>query len=152
MRHGEAIQMTENISQPLSEIGRQRVKGMAQFLSRNNTQVSFIFHSEKLRAQQTAQELASVLAPEKVTELAGLLPESDASYIAETCQYWQQDTLIVGHLPNLSQLASLLLTQQKQVVCINFETASIICLEKFSQQQWCLSWFISSQMLKHQMI
>jgi len=147
MRHGEAIGVAENIRQPLSETGREQVNLIANFLLANNVSISYIFHSEKLRAQQTAEELAKKLSPEKIAILAGLLPDDDVGILAQSCQAWDQDTLLVGHLPFMNYLASLLLTNQKSNLCCNFDNAAIICLEKIGQFQWCLSWFITPHYL-----
>ena len=59
-----------------------------------------------------------------------------------------RDTMLVGHLPHMSRLASLLLLWDAGREIINFSPGTIVCLEKSSG--WRVKWMISPDTLKNQ--
>jgi phosphohistidine phosphatase len=54
----------------------------------------------------------------------------------------QDDTMLVGHLPHLGRLASLLLCGKSERNIISFRTAGIICLCRDDAGIWGIEWML----------
>src|SRR2546422_11445957 len=63
VQHGEAKPEQEDPARPLTDRGRHEVERVAQAAQRSEVAVAAIFHSGKLRAQQTADLRAAALSP-----------------------------------------------------------------------------------------
>lgn len=132
---------------PLNDHGKVEVMIVAGFLIRTKQPIQQIYYSEKLRAKETAEIIAQNLPTKpKIAELSGLHPEDDVKPIANDCNHWQENTLLVGHLPFMARLASELLAPQ-QILSFQFETAAILCLEAIGHRDWSLSWFVSPDLV-----
>jgi len=139
VQHGEAVSEEVDPRRPLSERGRVEVERVASFLSRAGLRVSKIIHSTKLRARETAEILARHLgAPTEEAE--GLEPRADPRPWAERLQSSVEDVMIVGHLPHLSRLASLLLLGREDAEVIRFRYGGVYCLEKGEDGRWRILW------------
>ena len=101
----------EDPSRPLSEKGRRDAQKVAGFLSANTgLGMENIFHSGKLRAQETAAIFAGHVPPAHgLTKAEGLAPLDDPSQWTKKLGETEGDTMVVGHMPYLGRLASLLL-------------------------------------------
>ena len=74
MQHGEALSPGEDSRRPLSARGRKETEKMASFLQSIGLELHSIWHSQKLRAVETAQILASYLDKEEVRERKDMNP------------------------------------------------------------------------------
>jgi phosphohistidine phosphatase len=149
MRHGEAVSQLENTQRPLSKRGEADVADLAGLLAqRFKLMPGHIFHSPKARAAQTASIISQALprapAPE---ETDGLTPSDDPAIWAEHLEVMEKDTMLVGHLPHLPLLASLLLLFDSGKDIIDFTPGTILCLEKSGK--WRVKWMISPDILKN---
>ncbi len=57
------------------------------------------------------------------------------------------DMMLVGHLPHLSKLASLLLVGNENKEVIAFRMGSIACLLGDQQSQWTIQWMIIPEII-----
>ncbi len=143
VQHGEAYKKEENPERSLTSQGREDVELVARFLKDRGIKVTKILHSTKLRARQTAEILGKYLvAP--LEEVEDLEPLADPKIWAEKMKKWQDDTMIVGHLPHLSKLLSILLCSEEKEIA-KFHMGGVICLERndgwrivFSIPPWIL--------------
>ncbi len=143
VRHGEAKSETEDPSRPLSEKGFLEIGRMASYLARLNISINQIFHSGRLRAKQTAEVLSGNLKPIKGTlETKGLAPADDPAIWAERLDETADPIMLVGHLPHLGKLTSLLLTGNTNRDIVAIKTGSVICLAKDDSGKWVLQWMI----------
>ena len=111
MRHGETVSGMPDWQRVLSDKGRAQSSAMAQSARRHGVSVAWVYHSGILRAQQTAELVAAVLAPEKgVREISGLCPDDDPWILKAQLDVTTQSVLLVSHLPYLSRLAGLMVT------------------------------------------
>ena len=111
VQHGEAKREEEDPARPLTDKGKSEVEKIASFIAKTGIHIERILHSGKLRALQTAEILASHLKPPRGIEQADALdPLADPKIWAERLKDTNEDIMLVGHLPHLSKLASLLLT------------------------------------------
>ena len=149
VRHGEHVSEDLDPRRPLSEKGLRDVRRVGEFLiGQKDFRVEQIFHSPKQRALETAQALAKYLNPAKgVFESEGLLPMDDPSDWAYRISQTREDTMLVGHLPFMARLASLLLCGRFDVVDVDFQTGSVVCLERKVSGGWMLVWSVNPGLL-----
>ena len=118
VRHGEAVAEEIDPARPLTEKGRAEVEATARGLRDDGARVEELWHSGKMRAKQTAEIIARVLNISKIIEKEGLRPNDPVTPIAALIRHSNKTILIVGHLPFIPKLASLLRPelQGKQVI------------------------------------
>ncbi|MBM4136747.1 MAG: phosphohistidine phosphatase SixA [Nitrospira sp.] len=143
VQHAEAKREEEDPSRSLSEKGLQDIKRVAVYAEKLNIKISQIFHSGKTRALQTAEVLADHLKPEKgITQTDGLSPMDEPQIWADRILKMQDATMLVGHLPHLARLASLLLCGDKNKGIVNFKMGGIVCLSRNEDGKWSVEWMI----------
>jgi phosphohistidine phosphatase len=113
-----------------------------------NLCVDYLWHSGKRRAQQSAEVLAKVVTVNKATAARqGLNPNDDVKTLKDELASAQQDTMIVGHLPFLGKLASLLLAGSESANTVAFKQGGIVCLTRSEENQWQIDWMVTPQLL-----
>ena len=151
VHHGKAKSADEDPNRPLTDEGRTEVARMGESLSRIRITVSLIQHSGKLRAEETAHIFATFIrttaGPYHTT---GLEPSDDPTATANFLKVYTDDVLIVGHLPHLERLASLLLTGSPDSRPVRFTNAGVVCLEKEDNARWGLLWAIVPELVHAQ--
>jgi phosphohistidine phosphatase len=144
-RHGEATSDVENPKRPLSAAGRARVEQMARHLARVAAAPEglAVRHSGKLRAAQTADVLAAHLPLRQPPQQAdGLAPGDPPERTLDLIDAAESDLMLVGHLPHLARLASLLLSGESDRISFVLPAAAVVCLEAESGR-WRLHWLIT---------
>jgi phosphohistidine phosphatase len=108
-----------------------------------------VFHSGKLRAVETAEILAAHLGSgEPPRNIGGLNPNDDPAVAAELAAHTESDIMLVGHLPHMSLLASMLLCGSPNRELVRFPAAALLCLERTGPQGgWVVSWMITPEAL-----
>lgn len=148
VQHAEAKKEDVDPSRSLSEKGLQDIKKVASYVSQLNIKVYKIFHSGKLRAKQTAEVLSENLKPTKgITEVGGLAPLDDADIWEERLKGMTDDIVLVGHLPHLDKLASLLLCGNADKNIVSFKMAGIVCLKRNDIGEWSLQWMLTPEIV-----
>jgi len=143
VRHGTARAEAEDPKRPLSDRGRWEVGEVARSAVAKGIQVSQILHSDKLRAKETAEMLGRSLSPaEGVRETRGLSPEDDPWIAKAELEAAERSLMLVGHLPHLAKLASLLVTGDPEGGVIEFSPAAIVCLSR-AGGKWEVSWALA---------
>lgn len=139
VQHGEAKYKEEDPERPLTEKGKQEVEKVAKHLAQKSMQVSEIRHSTKLRAKQTAEIFAKHLQA-KISEMQGIAPMDDPKIAKQAIE--QADAImLVGHLPHLSNLVSLLVGS----VAVAFRKGGVVCMTK--EEGWQVKWIITPDIL-----
>lgn len=148
VRHGEARSEADDPLRPLSEKGSREIGSTAPYLARLNINISQIFHSSKLRAKQTAEILSGSLKPIKGTlETEGLAPSDDPVIWAKHLHETSDTIMLIGHLPHLEKLTSLLITGNTNRDIVAIKTGGVICLERDNAGYWSLQWMITPEMI-----
>lgn len=146
VQHGEAMSSDEDAHRPLTDVGRSEVAAVAVALKRHGPRVSAIWHSGKLRAKQTAVEFADALEPDDgVQEKAGLGPKDDPERMAEALRGLDVATMVVGHLPHLSRLASLLIVDDRDREVVHFRQGGVVCLAR-TEEGWRIAWYLTPEL------
>jgi phosphohistidine phosphatase len=128
-RHGEPTSEAENPQRPLSARGRAEVRRVGAAAACLGLRPIEIRHSGKCRAAQTADILAEALGlREAVVAVSGLAPNDDVWPVAAALAATSQSVMLVGHLPFLSRLASLLLVGDPDRPLVRFPMGGIVCL------------------------
>ncbi len=146
VQHGEAKREEDDPARPLSEKGLKDVKKIADYISKY-IKIKRIYHSGKLRSKQTAEKLSEKLTVKKVEKVEGLEPLADPRIWVERLSGINEDIMLVGHLPHLSRLSSLLLSQDDKPEFIRFRNGGIVCLEKYTLNNWAISWIITPDII-----
>ncbi len=146
VQHGEATSEEVDPNRPLTEKGKEDVSRMADFLKKAGIRVIATWHSEKLRAIQTAQILGEAVSTEIVKQ-EGLAPNDPVDRWLEELNTQVKDVMIAGHLPFLQKLASLLLVGDESSRLITFRPGGVVCLER-EEEKWYLVWMVPPELAK----
>ena len=143
VQHAEANREEEDPTRDLTAEGRRDLESVAQHLRRLQVQVRQIFHSGKTRAQSTAQVLARHLQPPAgISKAQGLAPLDGPEIWADRIAKLDEDTLLVGHLPHLANLAALLITGNKKNSVLNFQMGGAVRLRRMESGHWAVDWMV----------
>lgn len=141
MRHGQAADAQVDPQRGLTEAGRADVERMAQRLVDKGIQFSQAYHSDKLRAKQTAEIVTQIVSPQVVPQIhRGLKPNDDPSLIAAKLQVENENTLIASHLPFVPGLVAELTGKFPES---NIFPATVICLQR-DKNSWTVDWIEST--------
>jgi phosphohistidine phosphatase len=143
VQHGAALDRQVDPARPLSEQGAKEVTRMAKALGAAGVRVERIWHSGKRRAEQTAAILArQLLSGGSIDWVTGIDPLDSVQEFVADADVWLEDTLVVGHLPFLSRMVSLLLCGDPERELVVFLPGSVVCLERGHTGQWSLLWML----------
>jgi len=148
VQHAQAKNEAEDPQRSLTKEGKQIALRMAGFAARRNITVAEIWHSEKLRARQTAEIFAEAIPPQAgMHEKPGLGPLEDVTPLVSALAGARDNLMIVGHLPHLSRLASRLLCQDETKTIVAFQMAGIVRLDREGAGEWSLRWIVAPELV-----
>jgi len=148
VQHAMAVSKELDPDRPLTEEGRRDIQKVAAFVKPLNFAVDSLWHSGKTRARQTAEILARVVTiTNEMAAHDGLTPNDNVQAIKESIIYAGRDIMIVGHLPFMAKLASLLLTGSESSGTVAFRQGGIVCLSSEDKNQWQIEWMITPELL-----
>ena len=148
VQHGKAVAKDVDSARPLAEQGRVEVKKIAAFIEPLNLSVRCLWQSGKTRAAQTAEILAEVIDTDKgILQRDGLGPNDDVGKLADELNSADRDVMIVGHLPFLSKLTSLLITGSESTSIVAFKNGGVVSISRGGANQWRLSWIVTPELL-----
>jgi phosphohistidine phosphatase len=148
VQHGKALSKEQDPERPLSEEGRREARRIADFIRPLSLAVGESWHSGKLRAAQTADIYAEAFrAAEGPTARKGLAPDDNVALLRDELAVATDDTMIVGHMPFVSRLASLLLTGYESPPIATFVNAGVVCLERTADSTWQIRWVITPELV-----
>ena len=138
VQHGKSLSKEEDPNRPLSDIGIQEVKDIAKKLNEYDISLNEIFHSNKLRAKQTAEIFQQFLNPPSgIVEISGINPKDDVHSFAKNLSK-TMDIMYVGHLPFMVRLVSFLITGDESKKVIVFQNAGIVTLRYIDEEGWVI--------------
>jgi phosphohistidine phosphatase len=148
VQHGAAKSEAEDPQRSLTAEGMKTVERMAKYLSSLRLHVGRIEHSGKERARQTAEIMAAHLRPEGGTrEVAGISPNDNVGSMRERLQNEAGSLMIVGHLPYLSRLLSVLLGVHQDRALVTYQMGGVVHLERDHRGDWRLGWILAPELL-----
>ncbi len=155
VRHAHALDdAPTDEERPLSEKGwRQTARLCKGLKGKSLITPSEIWHSGYIRARETAEALKHGLELEApLKKKNGLTPFDNPSNIQESIEEIEHHLMVVGHEPNLSRLASLVLTRTTEFERVVFNKSAILCLShlKIGKQStpWQIEWHLNHKHFK----
>lgn len=146
VQHGEALAKEADATRPLSDRGLDDVRKLAGFLAARGLGPARVVHSGKLRARQTAEMLAAAMeAP--VEAIEGLDPGASTEDLAQRAACWDDDTMVVGHLPFLDRFVARACTGRERGNMIAYRPGSLVCLERGEDGAFRIAWMIRPELL-----
>jgi len=141
VQHGKSLPKDKDPERGLSDEGVLDVKRIADAAKKYGVNVSYIKHSGKKRARQTADIFASALQSGfGVQEISGINPLDDVASFADNISSGE-DLMLVGHLPFMEKLVSFLITGSITKPVIKFQNGGIVCLdEDMDIHCWVIKW------------
>ena len=144
VQHAKAASKEIDPDRPLTEEGLRDIQKIAEFIKSLNLSVDYLWHSGKTRTRQTAEVLAEIIKVKgEVAAHDGLAPNDDIKAIRDQIISAQNDIMIVGHMPFVAKLASLLLTGSEFSGTIAFKQGGIVCLNYSDESKWQVEWMIT---------
>lgn len=145
VRHGKSNPANIDPEKGLSEIGKQDIIRLAESVRHLGISVHQIWHSGKTRARQTAEILSKVVRTEEgLAERDGLKPNDPAEATALEINAYNCDLMLVGHLPFLARLASLLFSGDLDRCAFDFPPGTMTCFN-YKDDIWSLEFSISPE-------
>ncbi len=129
VQHGQAKPEGEDPQRPLTDRGADDVTWVAHWaIDRFGVRPSRVIHSGKARARETAEIWGRSIGvdPEEGDALA---PNDDPTTWARRLAAETGDVMLVGHLPHLGMLATLLLTGNSDRQLVGFRQGSLVAVE-----------------------
>ena len=141
VQHGKSLPADIDPERSLSAEGTADTERIAKAASKYGVSPSSIQHSGKKRAEQTAQIFASLLNPENgVQQHDGLNPLDDVIPVARKMDF-DEDLMLVGHLPFMERLAAFLITGIAEKPVFRFQNGGILCLDNHPDTRtWVIKW------------
>jgi len=131
VQHGEAKSEIEDPERHLTEKGKKESEKVADFLLKINLRPDIIIHSGKIRARETAEIFSKILNPEKgIIQGENLSPLDNPRFWGERLKIEKEKIMLVGHLPHLSKLTSLLLINDENREIVKFRYSSCLILSR----------------------
>ena len=148
VQHGKAAAKDVDPERPLTEQGMTDVQRVARTLKHAGVEVKRVIHSGKLRARQTAEILATEIAPMLQLETSDLINPNDspAAFDLQTAS-GGMDTMVVGHLPFMAKLVAHLVTGDDNNLLVAYQPGSVVCLESADKDNWQINWMIRPELL-----
>jgi phosphohistidine phosphatase len=147
VQHGRAKDREEDPDRPLTDEGRTEVEAVMLLMMRFGAITApRVLHSGKLRAGETAQIIATKIDAESEA-VEDLDPDSDPAIWAGRLEETRMDTLLVGHMPHLSRLASLVLCGNPEASLVEFANGGVVCLH-YDDGHWALRWSIPPSLVQ----
>jgi len=148
MQHGDALAKDVDPERRLSQAGRSDVERVAAFLA-TRINVAHIMHSGKSRALETAEIVAELLERQtSIKVFSGINPSDPVEAFAQQVDDWNENLLVVGHLPFLAKLVAYLLTGSAHESIVSYTPGSIVCLESAGDEGWQLQWMVRPELVR----
>jgi phosphohistidine phosphatase len=110
VHHADAVGPEVDPQRPLSARGRGQAERLAERAKAAGVVPSAIWHSGKLRARQTAEAFYRLCNPfAEFRMVRGLAPDDPPGLIRDALFGEARNLMVVGHMPNIRDLAHLLL-------------------------------------------
>jgi phosphohistidine phosphatase len=144
VQHGKAFTEQEDPERKLTPEGISETEKVAKFLASAGVKVNEIVHSGKTRAKQTAEIFSQYFkAPLRAEN--GLNPNDDPTIWIKRLEEID-NIMLVGHLPHLSKLTSLLILGSQEREVVKFRYSALLCLAR-QEKNWSIIWYITPEII-----
>jgi phosphohistidine phosphatase len=130
VHHADAVGPDVDPQRPLSAVGRAHAERIASDAASRGVKPAVIHHSGKLRARQTAEPFLRLCNPlAEFSAIRGLQPDDPPQWIKEIVANESRELMLVGHMPYLPRLLTLLVTGGAAPL-IEFPLHGLVALER----------------------
>jgi len=130
----------------LSENGVRDVRILALHLKNMDVRLEKVYHSGKLRAEQSARLVTESVSPDiEPLQRDGLNPNDDPAPVASDIEQMSETILIASHMPFVSRLCSVLLTGAAEAQFAS-TPGTLFCLER-ADGNWRLAYMLRPDFL-----
>lgn len=141
VHHADAVGPEVEPQRPLSTAGRDHAERLAAEAAERGVKPVAIWHSGKLRARQTAEPFLRLCNPlAEFSAIRGLQPGDSPGLIKELLTSDAREVMLVGHMPSLPRLLTLLVTGDESPL-LAFPLHGAIALEP-AGERWIERWRI----------
>jgi phosphohistidine phosphatase len=141
VHHADAVGPEVDPQRPLSLAGRSHAEALAGEAAARGVKPVIIWHSGKLRARQTAEPFLRLCNPlAEFSAIRGLQPMDPPEWIRDLVTGGEREVMLVGHMPNLPRVLTLLTTGSESPL-VGFPLHGAIALEP-SGERWVERWRI----------
>ena len=141
VHHADAVGPEVEPQRPLSAAGRDHAERLAVEAAARGVKPVAIWHSGKLRARQTAEPFLRLCNPlAEFSAIKGLQPTDSPGLVRDLLTGEERDVMLVGHMPNLPRLLTLLVTGNESSLR-SFPLHGAIALDP-SGERWIERWRI----------
>jgi phosphohistidine phosphatase len=130
VRHGKARKGGKDRLRPLTKRGIRETQAAADFLKRMRVQPSAIWHSDRVRAVQTARILQELHPKQGLVGQSDMGPEDSVVPIIESIERSRGELIIVGHLPHLAKVVARLTGGPASKDILRFAPSTIVVLRR----------------------
>ena len=142
VHHADAVGPDIDPQRPLSAAGLAHADQLAHAAAMRGIRPAVIRHSGKLRARQTAEAFLRALNPlAEFSAIRGLQPSDPAIWIRDSVAHETREVMLVGHMPNLPRLLTLLITGHEEPL-LEFPLHGLIAIEP-AGERWEERWRLS---------
>ena len=146
VHHGDAVGPAVDPMRPLSERGIAASTALAAAAASRGVKPDLIWHSGKIRALQTAQIFRRACNPQaKFAAVHGLQPRDPPRWIRDELLVDSRSILLVGHMPHLPGLLSLLRGQSPEGAAPDFPLHGCVALEP-EGDLWIETWRLEAEL------
>lgn len=146
MQHGEAVAKDVDPDRPLTDDGRRDVERLCRLLRERGLGADRVLHSGKTRARQSAELVASAFGTPLCEAAGGLSPNDPVAPWSQRLGSESENVVVVGHLPFMARLATLLLAGREEPPTVAFRPCGMVCLEA-DGGTWAVAWMIRPELL-----
>jgi phosphohistidine phosphatase len=130
VHHADAVGPDVDPQRPLSQAGRAHAERLAQEAAARGVKPVAIWHSGKLRARQTAEPFLRACNPlAQFAAIRGLQPDDPPDWIKDVVTDEPRDVMLVGHMPNLPRVLTLLLKDSGSAT-LEFPQHGLVALDR----------------------
>ncbi len=149
VQHAKSAPSESDSEKSLTEIGLSEAEKIAEYVTRHgHIKIKTITHSGKVRARQTAEIFFEALSGVKaIAAVKDLDPMADPSAWADRLGLMEDDLMLVGHLPHLGKLASLLVCGDTVREVVEFKNAAVVCLGRNEAGTWSVRWMMHPELV-----
>lgn len=146
VRHGEAVDGPVDALRHLTEHGKHQIQKVADYLSKNAITFTKCYYSGRERTKQTANIICERISPQTDLEILALLePNANPYELINVLSHFNEDTLLVGHLPHVQDFVSELLSQNamRDLSKIIFYPGSMLILSSEDHVNWLIEQYLN---------
>jgi len=149
VQHGISDASDSEQEKELTEKGMKETVRIAEVAKSYNISVEKIIHSGKKRAEQTALLFHhAFLIKTPLEKVSGINPLDDVHPFSMNIAP-ESALMVVGHMPFLQRLVSLLTCGTEDVRVYRFQNSGIVCLDADVGRDGSLDWFIKWTLNPH---